>query len=57
MSKGGSTGNLKRHLIKSHPDKIDPSTINQAEFMKKFIQKGNPQMVNIRNSFVILSNS
>lgn len=32
----GSTGNLSRHL-KSHIDKIDPSTKKQAEFMKKFL--------------------
>jgi hypothetical protein len=46
MSNGGSTGNLNRHL-KSHPDKFDPSMAKQAEFMKKFLQEGNPQMVNI----------
>lgn len=44
MNNGGSTGNLKRHL-KLHPDKFDPSMAKQAEFMKNFLQEGNPQMV------------
>ncbi|CAB4380025.1 unnamed protein product [Rhizophagus irregularis] len=38
MSKGGSTGNLNRHLNKIHPEKINPSIAKQTEFMKKFIQ-------------------
>ncbi len=42
----GSTGNLSRHL-KSHMDKIDPSTKKQAEFMKKFlIQDTDERIVN-----------
>ncbi|CAB5380658.1 unnamed protein product [Rhizophagus irregularis] len=44
MNNGGSTGNLKHHL-KSHPDKFDSSMVKQAEFMKNFLQEGNPQMV------------
>ena len=55
MSNGSSTGNLNRHL-KSHPDKTDPSITKQAEFMKKFVQEGNLQMVNI-NIFIFLSNN
>lgn len=44
----GSTGNLSRHL-KSHKDKIDPSTKKQAEFMQKFlIQDTDERIVNIQ---------
>ena len=42
----GSMENLSRHL-KSHMDKIDPSTKKQAEFMKKFlIQDTDERIVN-----------
>jgi hypothetical protein len=44
----GSTGNLSRHL-KSHLDKIDPSTKKQAEFMKKFLTQDTAEkIVNIQ---------
>jgi hypothetical protein len=44
----GSTGNLSRHL-KSHMDKIDPSTKKQADFMKKFLtQDTDERIVNIQ---------
>ncbi|CAB5200417.1 unnamed protein product [Rhizophagus irregularis] len=50
MNNGGSTGNLKRHL-KLHPDKFDPSMAKQAEFMKNFLQEGNPQMTFTNKNF------
>ena len=43
----GSTGNLSRHL-KSHLDKIDPSTKKQADFMKKFLTQDTEKIVNIQ---------
>jgi len=44
----GSTGNLSRHL-KSHMDRIDPSTKKQAEFMKKFLaQDTDERIVNMQ---------
>ncbi|CAI2199834.1 5089_t:CDS:2, partial [Funneliformis geosporum] len=33
-----STGNLKRHLDKNHPNKVNPSVIKQATFMKQFLE-------------------
>ena len=43
----GSTGNLSRHL-KSHLDKIDPSTKKQAELKKFLIQDTAEKIVNIQ---------
>ena len=52
MDKEGSTGNLIRHLKLRHLDKINPSIAKQAEFMKKFSQEGNKQVVSINLLFV-----
>jgi len=40
-----STGNLKRHLDKNHPDKVNPSVIRQAVFMKQFLEVENIPIV------------
>jgi hypothetical protein len=47
MNNGSSTGNLNRHLIRTHPEKIDPAIARQAEFMKNFTQSMDEKIVSI----------
>jgi len=53
---GKTCGSISRHL-KSHLDKIDPSTKKQADFMKKFLTQDtaekNCKYTNITSTFFV----